>query len=124
MRRRARRLRNMRAPLARVTAPWPTLRHLFEENERAPSVTRSSRTRSFFTFPNDLRKLRHCMRSAWLCHSDDVGYLSIVEGQMFHRRAYWPELIEDLCCGRHLPVKVPTCNMHVESINPGPFEGI
>ena len=48
---------------------------------------------------------------------------SIVEGQMFHRRAYWPELIEDLCCGRHLPVKVPTCNMHVESIHPGPFEG-
>ena len=48
---------------------------------------------------------------------------SIVEGQMFHRRAYWPELIEDLCCGCHLPVKVPTCNMHVESIHPGPFVG-
>ena len=50
--------------------------------------------------------------------------LGVVNSEVHHRREYRPEVIENLCHGRNLPVKVFAENMNVEGKHGGFGAGI
>src|SRR5258707_2914261 len=117
--RRAKALQNTRAPAARVTAPWVTLRRLAEESER---VVRQA--------PCPRKGFSDCQMTLGVCatvcgplHRSTPKYRvpAILKLKTLQHRKSCPEHVKNLCCACYLPVEVFAAKRHFQSKYPCPL---